>query len=73
MALDQLTPASVAQARCRLCRTDDIGEENGGEHAVEHGLFVTDTSNEALDFASRRCRISVGTWITERMSRTSSW
>jgi hypothetical protein len=38
MLAEQLAPAGVAELDGRFRRTDDVGEENGGQDAVRLGL-----------------------------------
>src|SRR5439155_9245696 len=44
---DQLAPAAVTEVGGMPRRVDDIGEENGGEDAVERRLLLADLREEA--------------------------
>lgn len=37
VSLEQLLPGRVAQAAHTFCRSDDIGENNSGQHAIVMG------------------------------------
>ena len=48
MAREQVAPRAVAELGSPLRRADDVGEEDGGEHAVRNGRFRP-AAEEALD------------------------
>ena len=51
VALDQVAPALVSQPGGGLGGADDVGEHDGGQHAVEHRLLVAHRPHETLDLA----------------------
>ena len=65
MALEQLTPATVAEGGGSFGRADDVGEEQGREHAVRPFLLpafgIPDVLQEPFDLcADQRGRLAEG-------------
>ena len=55
MALDQLSPATIAELRRPLARADDVREEHGCEHTVQLGVcrpLLGERDREALDLST---------------------
>lgn len=52
--LDEVAPAGVSELRDFLRRPDDVGEEDGREHAVELGFLRPHGGEEPLDLLDHR-------------------
>ena len=65
MLLEQLRPSPITELAGLVGRADDVGEEDGGEHAVEVRLLVPHRPEESLD-----CRdVGLGVLQPDHVSR----
>ena len=46
--LEEVAPRSIAHHGCAIGRTDDVGEDHGGEHPVELRFHVGQVGEEAI-------------------------
>jgi hypothetical protein len=49
MAVEQPTPGVVAQPSRRRGRIDDVGEQHGRQHAIEHLTLRIERGEEPVD------------------------
>ena len=59
VAVEQVAPGAVAERDCAVGRPDDVGEDDGREHAVGLGSW-TDAGEELLDLVGQPIDVAAG-------------
>ena len=65
VTLEQIAPAAVAKLTCSIRRTDDIGEQDRGEHSIR-GDGLTDAGQELLDLVQDVVTVDEGEVVLSR-------
>ena len=67
MGFDERLPFAIAELGRRLRRPDDVGEQDGGEDAVEFGLLSSQLAYEPLDLVHQIVLTGPGVLVARKL------